>query len=1283
MLPALESPEKNQLNTQYCTTTKEPPQAPPQKTCDRPSNIELTLPLRVLEEFRASGIPDDLAEANIRWMEGQEAIELLVENGLTGRNSNGSLRTAYLTKGDRDRLDKYQFAADGGWVVWGVDFKGNPGAVPQFKPKNPRLDDAKDSKGFGSQTLKRIKYETPLGLTATPILPVIPIAYGKAIAKRYGLEFKYLERLDTLPRADLDAGIDFAFWGWWRDMGQSVIFAEGFKKALSLIARGFPAIAVRSAYNWHVKGEPSQLFDAIEAFATPKRRVTIVFDRDANPKTLKNVTKKATQFGWELQKRGAKVQIASWNGNLGKGIDDYVVGGGDLEEIVNFAPSLGMAETEHLTRLTYLVDIEFAPTPEKPFMGQHEISIPDSAKLIAIKGSKAVGKTSFLAGRKVIDKNGCEIRIPGEIERINSQFEAEFGQPMPVILLTHRRNLGAALADAFGLPVAHELKDAEEGKLFGYALCADSMHERSQVRFDANHYENTIVIIDEAEQVLWHMLDADTEVAKYRVRILENHRKLLTNVLNSDYGRAFIADADLSDLTVSHILDITGTRNTLRPFVIAERRTATHEKHRNCYTFDGNTPEQWFFALVRAIKRGERPLIQVSGQKAKSLWSAQNIADRLQALFPFASILVIDSETTKDPTNPAYRCTSDLDKVIYGYDIVVASPSIETGVSIEDKGAHFTSVWGLSWGLQTVDAFLQAMARGRTHIPRYIWTVEVSGLGKIGNGEIFPSTVLKSSQKRAVATMKRLEKADALVNEALLGFQVPSQTAWSQFAARVNAGMRDYRRAVYHRLTGEGYRVRPFEWVETPPESTETEFDDDRVDAGEFDRGEDLPPASRFERGWEVKPAPEQLEREVDELVKVRDANWEAERNATLTAESLSDTQAEVLRRANALTKEQRLQVKKHRLENRYSSELTPGILEIDDAGLYPKWRLHYHLTVGQQMVLPKDAHYVDGAIERDGALWFVDVNRRCRSPKIKALESVGFTAILNQISDEPDKVWRQDDPALEYLASRFRYFPDLKDFVAVQGNPNWQSSVRIANSFLKLVGLKFDRFERPRADGGRTWTYKVSGMQDGRSEIFERWLDRDRLTLEKWERDRLEKLDSEATADREVQTFALQGFEGGHNSPHINNNGGFVTSDLRICDPSKSTKNSIEELNPLTQRKNSSLTPPSVEANRPESAEKFPLEARETVSSGSKSQNESRTPWTGVIGRIAETVSRTWSSAWYSRGESVEVVSEPRYSDYLRRWWVDVEILGSKVVSRVSVPCDAIEGVYDRLADV
>lgn len=43
------------------------------------------------------------------------------------------------------------------------------------------------------------------------------------------------------------------------------------------------------------------------------------------------------------------------------------------------------------------------------------------------------------------------------------------------------------------------LKEAGEGKLLGYILCVDSMHKRSQVRFDPSTYENAIALLSSSK----------------------------------------------------------------------------------------------------------------------------------------------------------------------------------------------------------------------------------------------------------------------------------------------------------------------------------------------------------------------------------------------------------------------------------------------------------------------------------------------------------------------------------------------------------------------------------------------------------------------------------------------------------------------------------------------------------------------------------------------------------------------------------------------------------------
>ncbi|TRU23662.1 MAG: hypothetical protein EWV81_15725 [Microcystis aeruginosa Ma_SC_T_19800800_S464] len=47
-----------------------------------------------------------------------------------------------------------------------------------------------------------------------------------------------------------------------------------------------------------------------------------------------------------------------------------------------------------------------------------------------------------------------------------------------------------------------------DGSLLGYVLCIDSLHGKANPRFNPNDWENTTIIIDECEQVFWHLLNS-------------------------------------------------------------------------------------------------------------------------------------------------------------------------------------------------------------------------------------------------------------------------------------------------------------------------------------------------------------------------------------------------------------------------------------------------------------------------------------------------------------------------------------------------------------------------------------------------------------------------------------------------------------------------------------------------------------------------------------------------------------------------------------------------------
>lgn len=59
--------------------------------------------------------------------------------------------------------------------------------------------------------------------------------------------------------------------------------------------------------------------------------------------------------------------------------------------------------------------------------------------------------------------------------------------------------------------------------------------------------------------------------------------------------------------------------------------------------------------------------------------------------FPHLRILRIDSESVADPSHTAFGCIAHLNEILTQYDLVIASPSLETGVSINIRG-HFDGV---------------------------------------------------------------------------------------------------------------------------------------------------------------------------------------------------------------------------------------------------------------------------------------------------------------------------------------------------------------------------------------------------------------------------------------------------------------------------------------------------------------------------------------------------------------------------------------------------------------
>jgi len=822
-----------------------------------------------------------------------------------------------------------------------------------------------------------------------------------------------------------------------------IVIGEGAKKGACLVSFGFVTIALPGV-SGAVRTKDAlgnsvdhTLIPEIALFAVPGRKFYICFDHDRKPKTIANVNREINKLGKSLSRAGCEVHVIDLPGPE-KGVDDFIVAQGveAFQRCYDNAKPLWQWQVHQYSKLTYPV----SQRVNSRYLGK--VSPPESAKLVCLKSPKGTGKT----------ESYCDI----------VQQATETGQR--VLLIGHRVQLVQAIADRVGLPYVTELRTSEQGALLGYGLCVDSLHESSQARFHAEHWNDAIVIIDECEQVFWHTLSADTEVRNHRIEILQQLKELLINTLTSQTGRIYLSDADLTNLSIDFIKDLTGL--PLQPWLLVNDWQPQDEAW-TVHHYNQTKPQVWLGALDEHIADGGKPFVVTHSQKAKSLWSTRTLEALLTQRHPAKRILRIDSETIADPGHPAFGCVSNLNQVLPNFDIVIASPSIETGVSIDIKG-HFTSVWGCFQGICAENSSRQSLARVREPVPRHVW-ISKYGLGRIGNGAVSHKLLLYSQNQLAWAN---LSLSNSTLTQTVANFDLDeincsaaAMESWSKFAARINAGMAHYREVIMHGLKGEGHNV-----VEVVP----------TLD-------------------------PVELAVTIASLKNARDKQYRAWREAIAAADDITPHQYERLKQQKAKSPEDTAKERKHALQDRYLQPVTAEVVEKDDKGWYPKIRLYYYLTMGREFLQERDRRALEGELHKNKA-WFPTLNRSQVGSGIKIMDTLGVERLFRT-----DRLFNRFSQTVLDIADKALYYSrSIRDLLGLTITPK-MSPIQIVQTLLGKLGKKltgkskytlradddqFDLpadFELPEEVGYSSQRcYKYEAEDDGRQAVYEQWLERD-----------------------------------------------------------------------------------------------------------------------------------------------------------------------------------------------
>ncbi|HIK38967.1 plasmid replication protein, CyRepA1 family [Thermoleptolyngbya sp. M55_K2018_002] len=628
---------------------------------DRPN----LLPNWVLDDFRSSGVPDALTQANIFHA---EDVEALLELGLShwARKSRTETTRA-----------KAEAIASGVWFTYGTTLDGGEGPAIYAKPRKPR-----QAVGFGSQT-KAVKYETKFGDRATPILPWVDEATAIKVFER--------QKIEPAPGE--------TFWQTVQRSGCTIAITEGFKKALALMDQGIPAIALRGVSCWNVP-RSRQLHEAIAQFAAPGREWAIAFDQDARPRTVRAVGAEIRKLGGALEATIGRVAVWTWDQSAGKGIDDALVHQGDpaawLAGVISTAPTLDAWKRDRLkaSLLAALEQRRVMPClPERVTTGRYLPELPaiEPGAIYALDAPMGTGKT----------------------ERIGADWvQGAIARGWNVLVLSPMNSLGQQTSERWDLPHIHnyDLNNSEQARLFqdevkyahGLVLCPDSLLRVPKEFWDGDR--PLLVIFDEANQAAAHIVEGGT-LGKRQSLILDRLAAILERPGRD--GAIVLSEADLLPRTLNWISDLSKC-NRVRFF--------QHQAEGDRWAVEvlNGSPSGYFSQLLAALDQGEKLMFvtssQLAGRRLELLVSQQ---------LPDKKVLRIDSQTNEGGRFAAFWRNPNQYLSEHGIaDLLILSPSGKSGVSIEVPG--FDAVWGYFTCLSP-STWLQQLGRYRLPVPRRVF----------------------------------------------------------------------------------------------------------------------------------------------------------------------------------------------------------------------------------------------------------------------------------------------------------------------------------------------------------------------------------------------------------------------------------------------------------------------------------------------------------------------------------------------------------------------------------
>jgi hypothetical protein len=1000
-------------------------------------------PQHLEELVKSGGINLDLICLNFKSLQGTNAYEYLLISDQLPRTNTGMIKNAW--------LQRYHHITEGGWWCSGLDPLNNWQKMEWgcFKPNQPR----QNQKG------KSIKYEHPPSTPTRIFCLRISLEIWQQVGQRYNLKLPENITINHDGEAE-------GFWAWVIKNKISIVICEGVKKAAALLSQGYAAIAVPGITSGYrvIKDEfgkvtRRQLIPDLAAFTTTKCNFYICFDFETQAKKIAAVNNAISQLGYLFQQQNCPVKVVELPGKE-KGVDEFIIAKGVTAFDKIYRQSLDLdiyiAQTKPHTELT----IPAALTVNRPYLGK--IAFPTSG-LVGVKSAKGTGKTTAL----------------------QSIVQQAKSRNQPVLLITHRIILGRFLCEKIGIQwgIDHAAWSIEADEIPikcplpitpSLGLCVDSIW-----KLKPEDWQGAILILDEVEQSLWHLLNSNTCKQK-RVKILRIFQQLISTVLTTG-GLIIAQDADLSDVSLEYLQTLAGIK--LTPWVVVNEWKP--EKGWDTTFYDSPNPTPLIHQLELDLIAGRKCYVTTDSRAGR--YSCETIErylkERLQKLRKeFPETLVVSSHTTNTPGHAAVDFIAAINQKITDYDTVFVTPSLGTGISIDVQ--HFDRVYGIFQGVIPDSEARQALARVRDNVPRVVWCAK-RGIGLIGSGSTnyrLLSHWYQENQKENLALLSPLHKID--VDLPLVYDPIHLRT-WAKLSARVNASIRLYRQSMQDGLITDGHQIQMrsnevqnnilrdlrLAFFATEPSDLEN-------------RKRLIVEIVKVQKDWAQSL---QKSKEIKRKIKeIKQQNQLSAANSVATAKNIDYVEYEQLLTKHSLSNAERYQVDKYILKQRYGIVVTPQLKLQDEKGYYGQLLIHYYLTHESEYFHVKDQQeWSQQLLWGEGQVFLPDL--RTYTLKVEAMRALGMLQIL-----ETARVFKENDPDLIWLKNvagqSSKHIKRALGIDLVRGKES-VSGIKLLSRLLGLLGLKLQQIN----DG---YTIDLETLNDGRDKIFAIWHHRDDLML-------------------------------------------------------------------------------------------------------------------------------------------------------------------------------------------